>query len=195
VFSRLHTGAALSLVVILSFLFTFPVMGQDVEISTNPDQDFSAFQRYRWKENMIAPAQLEEERKRTEGWVVDAVNRELNKKGYAEDSENPDFSIEVRAMSIYGDTVTSANMDHRMPSGGFIYDSQRPLGPGVDIWLTLIAGARIIVTDLASGTVAWEATVTKKYKNPDKLINNLKKEIDKVFEKGLKKFPANKNKK
>ena len=191
--SRFHIGAVPLIVLALSFLNTLPALGQDVKISAKPERDFSNFRKYRWNENMIAPAQSEDERKKIEGWVKDAVNRELQKKGYVEDAEKPDFSIEVRAMSMYGDTVKSANMDPRMPSGGFIYESNRPMGPGVSVWLTLIAGARIIVKDITSGEVAWEATVTKKYKDPEKLKNNLKKEIDKVFEKGLKKFPSNKN--
>jgi hypothetical protein len=191
--SKFHIGAVLFIVLALGFFNTLPAWSQDVEISVSPDQDFSTFQTYRWSENMIAPAQSEDERIKTEGWVVDAVNRELQKKGYVEDSADPDFSITVRAMSMYGDTVKSANLDSRMPGGGVIYESNRPMGPGVSVWLTLIAGARITVTDTTSGEVAWEATVTKKYKDPNKLKNNLKKEIDKVFEKGMKKFPSSKN--
>jgi hypothetical protein len=60
--------------------------------------------------------------------------------------------------------------------------------------MALTAGAFITVTDSASDKTAWEARITKKYRDPDKLKNKLEKEINNFFNKGLKKFPENKNK-
>lgn len=171
------------------------VMAQDVQVTVKPDQDFSKFRSYAWGENMIAPAQLPEERKQTEQWIIDAVNQQLERKKYTENAENPDFLIQVRAMAIPGSNVSSANADVRLPNLEYRHESNRPLGAGVSIWMSFIAGVRITATDAASGEVAWEAVLKKEYKDPDKLNNNLKKEIDKFFKKGLKKFPSNKNRK
>jgi Domain of unknown function (DUF4136) len=170
------------------------VMGQDVRITVNPDQDFSKYQRYAWKENRIASVRFPENRKAIEEKIKDVINGELSKKGYEEDAQNPDFYIEVDAASIPGDLMTSANRDLRVPSNVTVYNSQSPGGPGVSIWMTLTAGALVTVTDSASNKTAWEAKITKKYKNPDSLRNKLDKEINNFFKKGLKKFPENKNK-
>lgn len=155
------------------------VMGQKVNVTVNPDQDFGKFQRYAWGENGIAPAQLPEEQKQTESWVVDAVNKELTKKGYTEDSQNPDFIVTVRALAYSGKRITSVDQN-------IMYN---PWGTGVSSWVSLVAGVSIVITDKTTNTVAWEAALEKEYKDPDKLTNNVKKEIDKVFKKGLKKFP------
>ena len=90
--------------------------------------------------------------------------------------------------------MTSGNRDLRVPGNVTVYDSQSPGGPGVSIWMSVTAGAFITVTDSATNETVWKASVTKKYKNPDKLKNKLEKEIDNFFKKGLKKFPKNKNK-
>ena len=174
-------------------LFCVPsVLGQDVKIEVALDQALAHFERYAWAENAIITRQSPDEAKQTEEWIVAAVNRELEKKGYAQDEKNCDFLIKIRALGMVGDSLTSANMDHRMPAGGFIYESNRPLGMGVRIWLEVIGGIRIIVTDKDSGETVWEAQLTKKYKDPEKLKKNLQKEINKVIEKGLKKFPSSK---
>lgn len=184
--------AVIMLITALVFLGATPVTGQQVDITVHPDKDVSRFHSYAWGKNMIGPGQTPEERKQTESWIVDAVNQQLEKKGYREAAENPDFLIRVEALALPGDTQTSANFDHRMPSQGFIYESNRPLGMGVSIWLELLAGVGITASDAASGDTLWDASLVKKYKDPDQLEKNLQKEIKKVFKKALKKFPSSK---
>jgi len=190
--SRIYTpGYFLALFIILSAV---TVMGQDVKTTVSSDQDFSTYAKYAWRENRIAPASLPEDRLAIEKMIKDVVNSELLKKDYGEDPQNPDFFIEIDALSMPGEYKTSANRDLRVPDSVFIYDSQSPGGPGVSIWMTVTAGVLITITDSASDTTVWEARITKKYKNPDKLTNKLEKEINNFFKKGLKKFPKNKNK-
>lgn len=184
-------GIFLALFIILNAM---TVMGQDVKTTVNPNQDFSKYGKYAWRENRIAPASLPEDRKVIEKMITDVVNRELMKKGYEEDTQNPDFFIEVDAASMPGEFMTSANQDNRVPGGVTIYTSQFPGGPGVSVWMTVTAGADITITDRASDTTAWEARITKKYKDPDQLANKLEKEINNFFKKGLKKFPKMKKK-
>lgn len=176
------------------FLSTVTVLGQDVKTTVNPDQDFSKYGKYAWRENRIAPASLPEDRKAIEEMIVDVVNRELFEKGYEEDPQSPDFFIEVDAASMPGEFMTSGNRDLRVPENVTLYSSQFPGGPGVSVWMAVTAGVFITITDSISDTTAWEARITKKYKNPDKLKNKLEKEINNFFKKGLKKFPKNKNK-
>jgi hypothetical protein len=192
--TKLRIRLTVRLAAFLAILSAVAVMGQDVRTTVNPDQDFSKYGRYAWRENRIAPASLPKEREAIEKTIKDVVNRELMKKGYAEDPQNPDFFIEVGAAALPGEMVTSANRDLRVPDNVTVYESQSAAGPGVSIWMAVTAGVRIIVTDSVSDTTAWEAVITKKFKNPDKLKNRLDKEIDSFFTKGLKSFPSNKNK-
>jgi hypothetical protein len=192
--TKLRIRLTVRLAAFLAILSAVAVMGQDVRTTVNPDQDFSKYGRYAWRENRIAPGSLPKEREAIEKTIKDVVNRELMKKGYAEDPQNPDFFIEVGAAALPGEMVTSANRDLRVPDNVTVYESQSAAGPGVSIWMAVTAGVRIIVTDSVSDTTAWEAVITKKVKNPDKLKNRLDKEIDSFFTKGLKSFPSNKNK-
>ncbi len=181
-------------VLALLLINALAVIGQDVKITVNPKQDFSKFTRYSWKENQIAPGQLPAQRKVIENQIKEIVNTELSAKGYQEDPANPDFLLEVRAAALPGEVQTSANPDLRVPSNVTVYDSQVPAGAGVSAWLAITAGARIIVTGKVSGATAWEAIVTKKYKNPDKFKqgDRLQREIENFFKKGLKDFPPRK---
>jgi hypothetical protein len=181
------------LIALLAVLNPPALKGQNVTTSVNHEQDFSKYRKYAWRENRIAPGSLPKEREAIEKTIKDVVNRELSKKGYTEDPQNPDFFIEVGAAALPGEIHTSANRDLRVPNNVVVYDSQFPEGPGVSIWMAMTAGARIIVTDRASNATAWETTVTKKYKDPEKLKNKLDKEIDTFFKKGLKSFPQNKH--
>jgi hypothetical protein len=185
--------AAALLVLFFSAFTPVPLLAQNVSTQVTPGQDFSKFTKYGWRENMIAPAALPEERKAVEKKIKEVVNRELTKKGYTEDPQNPDFFIEVRAAAMPGELTTSANLATRVPEGSDVFSSTYPNGPGVNILLTMTGGARITVTDAASNATAWEALVTKKYKNPDKAKRNLDKEIESLFTKGLKGFPPRKS--
>jgi hypothetical protein len=182
------------LLALLISLGAVAVMGQDVKTTVNPDQDFSKYQKYAWRENRIAPASLPEDRQAIERKIKEVVNRELMKKGYEENAQNPDFFIEVDAAAVPGQMMASANRDLRVPDNVTVYNSQSPGGPGASIWMAITAGVLITVTDSASDETAWEARVSKKYSDPDKLKNKLEKEINNFFKKGLKKFPENKNK-
>ncbi len=190
---RLRICITASLALLLSDFIAIPVMAQDVSTQVTPGQDFSKFRRYSWKENMIAPSALPEERKEVEKKIVDIVTRELAKKGYTEDSQNPDFYIEIRAASMPTELTTSANLARRVPEGSDVFSSTYPNGPGVNILLTMTAGARITVTDSTSNATAWETLVSKKYKDLDKAKRNLDKELDRMFTKAFKSFPVRKS--
>jgi hypothetical protein len=68
------------LFVLLITLGAVTVMGQDVSTTVDPDQDFSKYQKYAWRENRIAPASLPEDRQAIEKMIKEVVNRELTKK-------------------------------------------------------------------------------------------------------------------
>ncbi len=184
------------LITLLTVFTATAVVGQDIKTTVNPHQDFSKFSKYSWRQNRIAPGVAPEERDAIEAKIKGVVNQELSKRGYVEDRQNPDFFIEIGAAALPGEMLTSANRDLRVPDSVTVYDSQSPGGPGVTTWLAVTAGARIIVTDSVSNTTAWEALVTKKYKNPDKYRQKerLETEIESFFRKGIRDFPSKKGK-
>ncbi len=188
-------GSTVCFVALLALFVTVPVAAQDVKITVSPGQGFAKYSKYTWKRNRIAPGVSPQEREAIEATIKGVVNQELSKKGYREDPQNPDFLIEIRAGTLPGELLTSANRDLRVPDSVTLYDSQLPGGPGVSTWLAITAGAQIVVTDAASDAAAWEAVVTKKYKNPDKYKDRkkLEPEIVSFFKRGVRDFPPRKN--
>lgn len=165
--------------------------GQSVKIKSNPNRDISKFGKYAWNQNRIAAAQKPDVVAQMDRTIKEAVNRELARKGYAEDPQHPDFLIEVAGYGM-PDMQTSANPDMTNPSGANVFTSQSPGGPGISAWMAVIANMSFIVTDRSSNEVAWQADVKKKYKDPQKAIQNLEKEIESVVNKALQNFPKHK---
>jgi hypothetical protein len=184
-------NTALSLTLLLG-LMASSVMGQDVKIKSNPNRDISKFTKYAWKQSKIALAQKPEVVAEIERKLKDAVNRELVRKGYVEDPQNPDLLIQVAAFGL-PEMRTSANQDlNHLSDGTTVYTSQRPGGPGISAWMDVISNVSFILSYRSSNEVAWQADVTKKYKDPQKAIRNLDKEIQSVVKKALKDLPAHK---
>ncbi len=179
----------------LGFLITLaalPVAGQSVKTKSSPNRDISKLGKYSWKENKIAAAQKPEVVAQMDRAIKDAVNRVLRQKGYVENPQAPDFLVQVAGYGM-PDMKTSANPDlSSPPTTPNVFTSQAPAGAGVNIWMTVIANMSFILTERSSDEVAWQADVSKKYKNPQKSLQNLDKEIQDVVEKALKDLPAHK---
>jgi hypothetical protein len=177
---------------LLLALTAVPVAGQSVKIKSSPVRDISKLGKYAWKENKIGASQKPEVIAEMDRAIKDAVNKVLKQKGYVENPQAPDFLVQV---SGYGmpDMKTSANPDlSSAPTTGGTFTSQAPGGAGVNIWMTVISNMSFILTERSSDEVAWQADISKKYKNPQKAIQNLDKEIQDVVEKALKDLPAHK---
>jgi hypothetical protein len=183
---------ALSGALLITLIAAVPVMGQNVKTKSNPNRDISKFNRYAWKQSKITLAQTPEVVAKMDQKLQDAVNRVLARKGYVEYPQNPDFLIQVVAYGL-PDMQTSANVDVGHPfDATTVYTSQRPDGPGISVWVVVISNVSFILSDRSSNEVAWQADVTKKYKDPQKAIRNLDKEIQNVVKKALKDLPAHK---
>jgi hypothetical protein len=176
---------------LLVALAAAPFTGQSVKTSSNPKRDISKFSKYAWKPNKIAVAQPPEVVAAMDRTIKDAVNSELVRKGYVENPHNPDFLIQVAGYGM-PEMQTSANPNMATPSDTWVLTSQGMGGPGMSAWMSVISNVSFILTDRSSNEVAWQADVTKKYKNPQKAIRNLDKEIQGVVNKALKDLPAHK---
>ncbi len=179
----------MALMIVLS---AYALAAQSVKVNANPNRDISKLGKYAWKQNQLAAAQKPEVIAQMDRTLKDAVNRELAKKGYAEDQQHPDFLVQVAGYGV-PDIETSANPDKtRYAYDANVFTSQSPGGPGISAWMAIISHVSFILTDSSSNEVVWQADVKKKYKDPKKAIQNLEKEINSVVNKALRDIPAHK---
>ncbi len=168
------------------------LLAQSVKITSSPNRDISKLSKYAWKPNQLAAAQKPEVIAQMDRTIKEAVNRELTKRGYAEDQQHPDFLVQVAGYGV-PDIETSANPDKaRYPYDANVFTSQSPGGPGVSAWMAIISNVSFTFTDGSSNDVIWQADVKKKYKDPKKAIQNLEKEIGSVVSKALQNLPSHK---
>ena len=161
--------------------------------SLTPGQDFSKFRTRRsWKENMIAPSALPEEREEVEkkSWILSPGNS--RKKATQKDSQNPDFYIEIRAASMPTRLTTSANLARRVPEGSDVFSPTYPeIRPGVNILLTMTAGARsVTVTDSTSTRRRGKHWYPRNTKTWTRRKGNLDKELDPHVHESVQELPG-----
>jgi hypothetical protein len=181
----------LKCLVAVFILTAFNVAAQTVKVTVEPSGDFSRFSKYAWQENRINARQTREVNARMEKAIKDAVNSELANKGYSLDLQAPDFYINVEAIPV-DDVSLSGNNDFGTPIGTTVYTSQMPDGLGVSVLAAVIPRICITATDPSSKKPVWQVLTTKKYKDPDKAIRNLDREISQIIKKSLKNFPLEK---
>jgi len=183
--------AILKCLVVALILTASNVAAQTVKVTVQPTDDFSRFTKYAWQENHINARQTPEVNARMEKAIKDAVNSELANKGYLLEPQAPDFYINVEAIPV-DDVNLSGNNDFGTPIGTTVYTSQMPDGLGLSVLAAVIPRICITATDPSSKKPVWQVLTTKKYKNPDKAIRNLDREIDQIIKKSLKNFPLEK---
>ncbi len=168
------------------------VVGQTVKLTVEPTRDFSGFSKYAWRENHIVSRQSPDVNARMEQAIKDAINSQLAQKGYSLMPNAPDFLISVEALPV-DDFSLSGNTDFSLPTGTTVYTSQRPGGLGVSVLAAVIPQMYITATDPSSNTPLWQSMTTKKYKNPEKAVKNLDKELGGIVRKAMKSFPSGKS--
>ena len=180
--------SCLCLAMILGALFVgIPLRAQKVETSYDKNADFSNYKRFTWGKNYLITRQRPEDQARIDKAIVDAINRHLQAKGFVRDDQNPDFVVLYECGGL-----------SNIATGAQMYTSGTPdplgttpdmIGTSLDVWATILGKMQIIVTTASNPTILWRARVTKKIRDPGKMLAHLDKEMNQIVEKALKKFP------
>lgn len=182
-----NTGLLIAFVLILTAV---SLPAQEVKTTVHPNQDFSKYRKYAWRNMNLANEMIPEEVKRTVQLIKNAGNREFAQKGYVEDPENPDFYVEVATLGTR-DADLGGNVGWLYKYDGYgTINPQYGAAPGTVVWMSVTSRGNIVVTDRGTNTIVWEAQTLKKYEKPDKAMKNLEKEVNNVMKKALKSFPA-----
>jgi len=186
----------------VSFLFLLVLVVQVAfaqKISTIFDKnfDFSGHKRYAWRQNRLMTRQHPDTNEDMALKIVRVVNQTLTARGFVEVKEKPDFYI-------YYD----GGGDMQISAGGQAHANSTPLSPtdrtptyglgngpalAPATWLKVNGQIVFYVVD-ESETIVWETQYNKTFRDPNKAIRNLDKEVNELVSKSFKDFPPNSKK-
>jgi hypothetical protein len=167
---------------------------QKVKFSADSSADFAHYRRYGWSKNYLITRQRPDNQKLIGATLTDSVNHQLQAKGFILDEKSPDFLISYEAGGL---TKADVSVSPDLSRGGTtnpnaVNEAIASVGPGVsslDAWVSVFAGIRITVTDCASQKNVWVGQMSKKIKNPQKVMLNMEAEVDAAVIKIMQSFP------
>jgi len=125
--------------------------------------------------------------------IVRAVNQTLTPKGYIEVKNEPDFYVYYDGggdMQINAGGQNQANSNPLAPSDAaptYGLGNGPALAPST--WLKVNGQIVFHIIAAESRKTVWEATYSKTFRDPQKAIRNLDKEVHELVSKSFKDFP------
>jgi len=179
-------------------LMVVAVRAQKVSVNSDANYNFSEHKRYAWRDNRLQTRQNPDTNKVMDLKIVNSVNRLLASKGFTEVKENPDFYVHYDAGG--NSNIGVGGADAINMSSGAPNDPTPTYGMGQgpmltpSTWLITKGQIEFHMVDAKSKKAVWESTYQKTFRDPDKAMRNMDKEIDELVAKSFKEFPP-KNKK
>jgi len=189
---RNRSGRWLAVVICVGITAT-AVRGQKVETKAEGDYNFAEHKKYMWRENRLMTRQNPDTNEVLDLKIVKAVNKELVAKGFVEVKEKPDFYL-------YYDGGGNANIR----SGGASDADPGPStsadlspgfglgnGPAISPTTWMKVNGQIVFHIVPAGTSkpVWETTYSKNFRDPDKALKEMDKEVNQLVTKSFKDFP------
>jgi hypothetical protein len=165
-------------------------VAQDVKSTFDKSVDFKKYKKYTWGSNYLLTRQTKEDQERINMAIVDSINRTLHAGGFVEDDKNPDFRITYEAGGL---PKADVGAQRELYDADMVnYSWGNISGISSDVWVYSLAKMQITVTDAATKSNLWQATASKKIRDPIKFGNKLKENVDKFIQKTMKSFPPKK---
>ena len=185
-----HVGLLLFLVM-LTTQIAFP---QKTFTTFDKTFDFSGHKRYAWGQNHLMTRQHPDTNEVMDLKIVKVVNQTLIARGFVEVKDKPDFYIYYDGGS---DMLVRSGGQERANSTPLTPVDRTPtygLGNGPALapstWLKVNGQIVFYIAD-ESKKIVWETTYSKTFRDPNKAIRNLDKEVSELVSKSFKDFPPN----
>ncbi|HKW35636.1 MAG TPA: DUF4136 domain-containing protein [Candidatus Acidoferrum sp.] len=181
--------------VVLACLFfnCLTASGQKVSTINEPSFDFSKHKRYAWLENRLMTRQHPDTNETMNLKIVRAVDQTLKAKGFVEDKQNPDFYLNYDGG---GESNLALSPTAQVNSAPKLSNDPTPtygLGNGPAMapaaWLKVDGRISFRMIDAVSKKQVWAATYVKTFRDPDKALRRMDKEVDELVTKSFKNFP------
>jgi hypothetical protein len=171
---------------------TAPANAQKVKVSDH-ETNFGHYNRYAWGKNYLITHQTPGDQKAIGEALKNSIDRQLNAKGFVHDEKNSDFVVSYEAgglSKVDMSTVPDLSRDVGNPN---TLDQPADIGPmmtNTDAWASVLGGLRVTVVDAGSKKKVWVGQISKKIRDPQKLLLNLDTELDNATSKLMKAFPT-----
>jgi len=179
---------------LISVLFVAPCLSAQKTTTTFDDSyNFSQHKKYKWRENRLMTRQHPDTNQVMDLKIVKAVNQLLSSKGFVEVQDHPDFYIYYDAGSDIRLNAGGATQAGSGPSTSADIVPDYGLGNGPALapttWLKVNGQIEFHLINAASQKSIWESTYRKTFRDPDKALQNIDKEVNALVSKSFKDFP------
>jgi Domain of unknown function (DUF4136) len=180
--------------VVFALLFVcLTAFGQKVSTTNDPAFDFSQHKRYAWLGNRLMTRQHPDTNETMDLKIVKAVNGTLTARGFVEDKSNPDFYINYDGSGDSDFSLSPTSQANSSPTSPSDPTPTYGLGNGPSLapatWLKVNGRISFHMIDAASKKQVWSAIYLKTFRDPDKALRNMDKEVGELVTKSFKKFP------
>lgn len=179
----------------LMVILTAPIaFAQKVSTTFDKNFDFSGQKSYAWRQNHLMTHQHPDTNEIMDLKIVKTVNQTLVARGFVEVKDKPDFYIyydggsdmQVNTGALAQAGSTPLSPVDRAPTYGL--GNGPALAPAT--WLKVNGQIEFYIVD-ESGKIMWLARYNKTFRDPNKAIRNLDKEVTELVSKSFKEFPPN----
>ena len=180
---------------LLSLLAATPlaVLPQKTSTVLDSSYNFSEHKRYSWRENRLLTRQHPDTNEEMDLKIVRNVNRLLSAAGFIEAKDKPDFYIYYDGGGDLQAGLASPALANSAPLSPTDRAPAYGLGNGPALapasWLKVNGQIVFYIIDAESKKSVWQTTYTKTFRDPNKAIRNLDKEVNQLVSKSFKDFP------
>jgi hypothetical protein len=172
---------------------TLTALAQKTDTKFDGQYNFSQHKRYKWRENRLVTRQNPDTNEVMDLKIVKAVNQMLGSKGFVEVQDKPDFYVYYNGGGDAQIGAGGANLAGSSPTTSADVSPSYGLGNGPTLapstWLKLKGQIEFHIVDAGSQKPVWETTYSKTFRDPDKALRNMDKEVNELVSKSFKDFP------
>jgi len=172
---------------------TLTALAQKTNTKFDEQYNFSQHKRYKWRENRLVTRQNPDTNEVMDLKIVKAVNQKLGSKGFVEVQDKPDFYVYYDGGGDAQIGAGGANLAGSGPTTSADLSPSYGLGNGPTLapstWLKLKGHIEFHIVDAGSQKAVWETTYSKTFRDPDKAMRNMDKEVNELVSKSFKDFP------
>lgn len=177
----------------VAFFVVQSASAQKISTTLDDKYSFSDHKRYAWRENRLMTRQNPDTNEVMDIKIVKNVNRLLVAKGFVEVKEKPDFYIYYDGGGNVSLGAGGASQAGSGPTTSADIGPNYGLGNGPALspstWMKVNGQIEFHIVDASTKKAVWETIYSKNFRDPDKALKNMDKELNELVTKSFKDFP------
>jgi hypothetical protein len=165
---------------------------QKVETQYDHNADFSNYKTYAWRQERLLTQLSRENQTRVKQSLVNAVNAQLQAKGFTQTQSAPSFYVGYSggslAKGMAGEGMTPEELAHPMTLDA--WDATMMPSEVPNVWVAMEGTLEFDVIDPKSNTVVWSSILRERLKNnPGQVPKDLDHVTEELAQKAFRSFP------